>query len=474
MDPATITTSTFTLMDGTTSLAGNVNYSGTTATFNPTNNLELDKVYTATITTGATNEDGTALASNYIWTFSTGASVAPMVILTDPEDLAIDVHADKTISATFNVAMDPSTINSSTFILMDGNNPVVGNVNYSGNDATFNPDADLLPGKTYTATITTGAENEAGTALAEDYVWSFTTQYALTVIAENGTVDIDPNQSGYNSGAIVILTASPNSGFEFYSWSGDASGNDNPLSVIMDENKVITAAFTEDAPQGPGEIDLGLAGDFAILTKTGIDRIGTVLVTGHIGVTPIDHTAITGFSEIMDPSGEFSTSEYVVGNIYAADYAPPTPAYLTTAMSDQENAHTTAMGLTTDVIVDLGAGDISGMTLAPGLYKFNTGLLISNVGVTLSGGPNDTWVFQIEDDFSIQDAAKITLANGAQAKNIFWVTKKQALLGSTVEFHGNIIASTLISLNSGTTVQGRLLCQTAATLISSEVTKPIN
>ncbi|MDZ7776155.1 MAG: Ig-like domain-containing protein [Bacteroidales bacterium] len=91
MDPATITSSTFTLMDGTTSLAGNVNYSGTTATFNPTNNLESDKVYTATISSDVTDEDGNALASNYVWTFSTGVSIIPTVISTDPLNLATNV-----------------------------------------------------------------------------------------------------------------------------------------------------------------------------------------------------------------------------------------------------------------------------------------------------------------------------------------------------------------------------------------------
>jgi uncharacterized repeat protein (TIGR02543 family) len=474
MNPATITTSTFILMDGATPIAGVVGYTGTTATFNPTNNLELDKEYTATVTNGVTDLDGNAMATNYVWTFSTGAAAAPLVISTDPENLEINVLFGKTISATFNVVMNPLTITNSTFTLMDGATPVVGVVNYSGVVATFNPTANLLPGKTYTATITTGAQNEAGTALAANYVWSFTTQYSLTVNAVNGTVSKNPNQPGYNSGASVILTATPNSGYSFDSWSGDASGTDNPLTVIINGNMVITANFTENPPLGPGVVDLGTAGNFAILTKSGIDRIGTVLITGDIGVTPIDHTALTGFSEIMDPSGEFSTSIYVVGNIYAADYAPPTPTYVGTAMLDQETAHTTAMGLTTDVIVDLGAGDISGMTLAPGLYKFNTGLLITNQGVTLSGGPNDTWVFQIEDDFTVQDAAKITLAGGALAKNIFWITRKQALLGSTVEFHGNIVASTLISLNSETTVYGRLLCQTAATLISSYVIKPTN
>jgi hypothetical protein len=158
--------------------------------------------------------------------------------------------------------------------------------------------------------------------------------------------------------------------------------------------------------------------------------------------------------------------------VYASDYAAPTPTYISTAISDQETAFTTAMGLTENVINELGAGNISGMTLAPGLYKWSTGLLITNQGVTLSGGPNDTWVFQIADDFTIQNNASIILTGGAQAKNIFWITSTQALLGSNAVFHGNLLAQTLISLTSGTTVYGRLLSQTAVTLDQSIVTKP--
>jgi formylmethanofuran dehydrogenase subunit C len=171
-------------------------------------------------------------------------------------------------------------------------------------------------------------------------------------------------------------------------------------------------------------------------------------------------------------SNTFSTSVYVVGNIYASDYAVPTPAYLTTAVADMETAFTTANGLTTDVIVDLGAGDISGMTLAPGLYKYNTGLLITGAGVTLAGGPNDTWVFQISGDLTVMSGAIVTLSGGALAKNIFWVTATQAVLGTTVDFKGNILSQTLISLDNGASVLGRLLAQTGVTLIGSTVTKP--
>jgi formylmethanofuran dehydrogenase subunit C len=145
---------------------------------------------------------------------------------------------------------------------------------------------------------------------------------------------------------------------------------------------------------------------------------------------------------------------------------------MTTAISDMETALTAAMGMTTGVINELGAGDISGMTLVAGLYKWATGLSISNVGVTLTGGPNDTWVFQISQDLTVANGAIITLAGGAQAKNIFWITNTQAILGTTVDFSGNILAQTLISLNTGAKVTGRLLSQTAVTLNAATVIKP--
>jgi hypothetical protein len=137
-----------------------------------------------------------------------------------------------------------------------------------------------------------------------------------------------------------------------------------------------------------------------------------------------------------------------------------------------ETALTAAMGMTTSVINDLGAGDISGMTLVPGLYKFSTGLLITNAGVTLSGGPNDTWVFQIAQDLTVNNTAIVTLSGGALAKNIFWVTSTQAVLGTTVNFKGNILSQTLISVNTGSSVLGRLLAQTAVTLNAATIVKP--
>ena len=240
----------------------------------------------------------------------------------------------------------------------------------------------------------------------------------------------------------------------------------------MNSNKNITANFLGAVGSGPGLVNLKTAGDFVILSKTGISTIGVTSITGNIGVSPAMATAITGFSLIMDATNQFSTSLYVSGQVFASDYTLAPPSKMTTAVNDMQTAFTTAMGMTTTVIVDKGAGDISGMTLVPGLYKWSSGLLITNAGVTLSGGPNDTWVFQIAQGLTVNNTAIIHLTGGAQAKNIFWITASDAKIGSNVDFSGNLLSQTLISLNTGAKVTGRLLAQSAVTLNTSTVVLP--
>lgn len=297
--------------------------------------------------------------------------------------------------------------------------------------------------------------------------------YTLTVNAVNGSVAKVADQATYTNGSTVVLTATAAAGYSFSSWSGDATGSINPLTVTMNANKNITANFTPLAAVGPAAVNLGTAGDFAILTKSGISTTGVTSVTGDIGVSPAAATAITGFGLIMDTNGQSSHTPIVTGKVFAADYAAPTPAKMTTAVSDMETAFTTANGLTTPApIVGLYAGDISGRILAPGLYKWSTGVLVTSAGVTLTGGPNDTWVFQIAQNLTINNNAKITLLGGAQAKNIFWVVSGQATIGSNANVSGNILSKTLVSMNTGSRLTGRLLAQTAVTLNASTVIKP--
>ena len=223
----------------------------------------------------------------------------------------------------------------------------------------------------------------------------------------------------------------------------------------------------------PGAVNLGTAGNYVILAESGISTTGTSLITGDLGVSPIAAIGLTGFGLTMDVSNTFSTSAQVIGKVYASDYAVPTPANLTTAVSDMETAYTTANNLVTPApIVEKGAGDISGLTLPAGLYKWSTGVLI-NGGVTLSGGANAVWIFQIAQNLTVGNGAIITLSGGAQAKNIFWVVAGQATLGTTVDFSGIILSKTLISLEAGAKVTGRLLAQTAVTLIANTITQPL-
>jgi hypothetical protein len=181
---------------------------------------------------------------------------------------------------------------------------------------------------------------------------------------------------------------------------------------------------------------------------------------------------MTGFGLIADATNTFSTSSLVTEKIYAADYAPPTPAKMTTAVSDMETAFTDAAGRTSPNFTELGGGDISGKTLLPGLYKWGTGVLITNAGITLAGGPNDVWIFQIAGDLIVNNGAKVTLLGGAQAKNIFWQVSGKATLGTTADVKGIILSQTLISMNTGATLSGRALAQTAVTLIANTVTAP--
>ncbi len=222
----------------------------------------------------------------------------------------------------------------------------------------------------------------------------------------------------------------------------------------------------------PAPVNLGTAGNFAILAKTGIATTGATQITGDIGVSPAAATYITGFGLIMDASGTFSTSSLVVGNEYAADYTDPTPTKMTTAVSDMETAYTDAAGRTSPDYTELYAGDVTGKTLTRGLYKWSTGVLISAGGVIISGSASDVWIFQIAQNLELANGAIVTLSGDAQASNIFWQVAGQVTLGTTAAMKGIILCQTAIAMGTGATLNGRALTQTAVTLDANTVTRP--
>ncbi|HLF20763.1 MAG TPA: ice-binding family protein [Bacteroidota bacterium] len=222
----------------------------------------------------------------------------------------------------------------------------------------------------------------------------------------------------------------------------------------------------------PAVVNLGTAGDFVILAKTGVSTTGTTAITGDIGISPAAASFVTGFGLIMDASNTFSTSSMVTGKIYAANYTPPTPTKMTTAVSDMQTAYTDAAGRTSPNYTELYSGDVTGKTLTRGLYKWGTGVLISAGGVTISGSATDVWIFQIAQNLTVSNGAIVTLSGGAQASNIFWQVAGQVTLGTTAAMKGIILSQTQIAMSTGATLNGRALAQSAVTTDANTITKP--
>lgn len=218
-------------------------------------------------------------------------------------------------------------------------------------------------------------------------------------------------------------------------------------------------------------VDLGTAGNYVVLAKTGVSTTGTTSVDGHIGLSPAATTYLTGFSETMDPSGQFARAPLVTGKLYAADMAVPTPSDLTSAIGDMGTAFTDAAGRSLPDFTEEGAGNIDGLILTPGLHKWGTGVLIP-VGVTIAGGANDIWIFQIAQNLTVANNAMVTLSGGAQAKNIFWQVSGQVTLGTESDFKGIILCQTLIALKTGAVLHGRALAQTAVTIEANAINDP--
>lgn len=472
MDPETINASSFIIKQGTQEIEGTIAPTADAAvyTFTPKVALSPFTTYTGTITKASRDVLHTAMVEDYVWTFTT----IPLISLS-ASPVAGGTTAGEGFIAQDSVAAITATPNTGyTFTSWTENGTVVS----TSPSLTFAMDGNK--------------------SLVANFTPVVIGRFAV-VLSSNPAIGGSTLGSGsYETGSVVTIAAVANFGYSFVNWTGDERGTTSSLSFTIGSNKNIVANFKLDptnttpvppitpnppttptqppvgtAPKGPANINLGSAGDFTILTKAGISTTGVTSVGGDIGVSPAAATSITGFGLIMDSNNQSSHTPAVTGKVYAADYAAPTPAKMTTAVKDMETAFTTANGLTTPApIVGLYSGNISGRVLAPGLYKWASGVLITNAGVTLAGGPNDTWVFQISQDLTVNSSAIVTLIGGAQAKNITWVVSGQATLGTNTNFSGTILSKTLISLNTGTVVKGRLLAQTAVTLNASTVTKP--
>jgi hypothetical protein len=348
---------------------------------------------------------------------------APAVISSNPANKATNVATSTNssgnivsgtlVSATFNQAMNPATLVSSP----------------AGTLKTFT--LKVQNGANVPGTVKMNAANTVAIFTPSALALNTNTTYAATI-----------SKAAKTAGGVALSSA--------YTWTF----------------KTRAVAATAQAP-----LNLGVAGNFVALAQTGISTVPGSLLTGDIGVSPIGHTAITGFSLTADSSNTFATSPQVVGKVYAADYAVPTPAYMTSAIGDMSLAYTDAAGRSLPNFTELGSGQIGGLTLVPGLYKWGSNVLISS-NVTLSGGPNDVWIFQIAGNITQAAATHVTLAGGALAKNIFWQTAGAVSVGASAHFEGVVLAKTLVALKTSASANGRLLAQTAVTLDQNAVTQP--
>jgi hypothetical protein len=216
-------------------------------------------------------------------------------------------------------------------------------------------------------------------------------------------------------------------------------------------------------------IDFGGAENFTLLAKSGISATGTVAISGDVGVSPSGASSFVGFLPILDASNEFASSALVGGKLYAADYTTPTK--ITKATIDMETAYNDASSRSFPAATGRANGEIGGLTFTPGLYKWNTAINILS-DITLSGGAEDVWIFQIGENLNVASQVKIFLTDGALSKNIFWQVSGQTTLGADSVFNGNILSKTSIVFNTGAVLNGRAFSQAAILLNSNVITKP--
>jgi len=536
MARATISESTFTVAcPNWTAITVPVIYDAASriATFSHTNNFPTNTICTATITTGAQDTTGLALANAFAWNFKTGLTAdttRPTVTLTVPAAGATGVAPNTKITATFSKDMDQATITRSSFTVVNttlGGTAVAGDVSYAGvaRTATFTPTtpATLPTNTTFTATVTTVAADFAGNTLALNKVWSFTTSATLdttpptvtlvnpanlaTLVCLNKTINatfsksMDPATIITAGNFTLAPTATPGTlvngvvaydaqtNIASFNPVADLTGPTNYIATIkggasgvkdlagnaLAVDKVWTFNTGTTLCQTP--VPLGSSAKFAILASAAVTNIPTSAITGDVGLTPDTGAKITGFSSPL-------TCPEVTGVIYKVDAAGPAcaqinPTLLQAAKDDALVAFTyanaaargTAPAITTN---------LTGLTLYPGLYESLTTLDFSAGGklyLDAQGDVNAVFILRSSNAITTLSTSEVVLTGGAKATNVFWTAGSAVILGTNSIMKGTLIAGTAITLQTGVNLEGRALNQgataAAISLDSSTITVPL-
>jgi hypothetical protein len=514
MNPATLTAASFILTGpGAVPVAGVVTYASDSAIFSPASPLAASTTYTATITSAAADMGGNALegnqaplpaVSNYVWKFTTGLgpdTTRPTVALTIPVTTTpgptLAVSNQTAIAAVFSKAMGAGTLNAASFTLTTpapGLAPL-GSVTYSttGRTAIFTPASPLQVGLTYTATITSAAADASGNRLAgnqaslpaaSDYVWSF---IAAAVPATPPTVTLTfPVNLATGAALNTAITATfsePINSLTLSSKSftlrvsglplgpvlagtvgydvASASATFTPASPLLAGTRY-TAALTGitdltgsalaaglvpnpwtfttgSSAAAPGAVNLGSAGAYGIMATSAITSTGLTVINGDVSLDP--GTSVTGFPPaIVNGTTHINDTESAQARI--------------DLLTAYNFATTLPPGTTISGGADLGALYPNGMP--PGTYTSGSTMLVSTpLTLDAGGDANAVWVFQIGS--SLTTGASVTLANGAQAKNVFWVPAQDATVGVGTIFYGTIVSGRNVSAVTGAVLNGRIL-----------------
>jgi ice-binding like protein/Big-like domain-containing protein len=412
MDAATLDATSFTLAAGLVSIVGAVTYDPATyrASFTPAVALDGNTEYTAKVTTAARDLDGNGLPSVFEWTFAT--SSAPALLSTNPANGDLNVAINKVIRATFSEAMDPPSVDGTTYTLTAPSAvPVAGTVDYDPltHVASFTPGAELAPNTQFTATITTGAKDLAHHPLLADFVWAFTT--------------------------------------------GDQ------------------AAQTVIQPRVP----LGTADHFVVLASGAITNIPRSAITGDVGLTPTAGSGITGFDEPLtcpEVIGTVFTVDQNGPGCATMDPVGLNAAQLDAAAAFI-NARNAVRGEPALITTDLaGLTLYPGLYQSDSTLEFASGTLTLDA----QGDADAVFILRSANSITTQDTSQVILSKGAKAANVYWTAGSAITLGTTSIMKGTLIAATAITLLTDATLEGRALTQSASaaaiTLESNTITLP--